>query len=73
MVTSCCGDGLDHERFTKIEKVSELEFIHRFVIHSVDELDDEVRAWLSEAYTAASENAGTASSRPMKQETEEED
>ena len=62
---------LDHERFTKIEEVSALELVHHFVMRSVDELDDEVRAWLSEAYTAASDNAGAAPSPLAKPEAEE--
>lgn len=41
---------LDHPRFLRIEKISPTCFVHHFRIKQVSELDDEVRAWLQEAY-----------------------
>jgi len=41
---------LENPRFTKIETLSPRNHIHYFRIHSPEELDDEVLAWLREAY-----------------------
>ncbi|MBV8216357.1 MAG: hypothetical protein JOZ08_24325 [Verrucomicrobia bacterium] len=41
---------LESPRFTKIETISARNHVHHFVIESVDQLDDEVLAWLQEAY-----------------------
>jgi hypothetical protein len=41
---------LEHPRFTKIESFSPHNHQHHFKLASLDELDDEVRAWLREAY-----------------------
>jgi hypothetical protein len=37
-------------RFTKIENISPRNHVHHFIIRDVRELDDEVAAWLREAY-----------------------
>jgi hypothetical protein len=37
-------------RFTKIENISPRNHVHHFIIRDVHELDDEVAAWLREAY-----------------------
>ncbi len=41
---------LENPRFTRIESLSPRSHVHHFRIHSLDELDDEVAAWLCEAY-----------------------
>lgn len=41
---------LDHPRFTRIEEISPTCYVHHFRIKEPSELDDEVRAWLKEAY-----------------------
>lgn len=41
---------LSSPRFTRIESVSPKNQVHHFDIHSTEELDDEVRSWLREAY-----------------------
>jgi len=41
---------LASSRFTKIETISARNHVHHFLIETVDELDDEVLAWLQEAY-----------------------
>ena len=41
---------LEHRRFYKIESFSPRSHAHYFRIHDVAEVDDEVRAWLQEAY-----------------------
>jgi Domain of unknown function (DUF5655) len=41
---------LESSRFTKIETISARNHVHHFLIETVDQLDDEVLAWLQEAY-----------------------
>jgi hypothetical protein len=41
---------LDSPRFKRIESFSPRNHAHYFRIHSLDELDDEVKSWLEEAY-----------------------
>lgn len=41
---------LDHPRFSSIEEISPTCYVHHFRINTASELDDEVRAWLKEAY-----------------------
>jgi hypothetical protein len=41
---------LRYPRFTKIENISPRNHVHHFIIRDVRELDEEVAAWLSEAY-----------------------
>jgi hypothetical protein len=40
----------EHPRFRRIESFSPRNHLHRFRITSLDELDDEVAAWIAEAY-----------------------
>jgi len=42
--------GLESPRFRKIETISARNHVHHFRLSSPDEVDDEVRAWLVEAY-----------------------
>ena len=37
-------------RFRKVEHLERTDWIYEFVLRSPDELDDEVRGWLREAY-----------------------
>jgi hypothetical protein len=41
---------LEHPRFRRIESLSPRNHVHHFSIRSLDELDDDVQAWLDEAY-----------------------
>jgi hypothetical protein len=41
---------LENPRFTRIESLSAGNHVHHFRIHSLEEIDDEVRSWLREAY-----------------------
>jgi hypothetical protein len=41
---------LEHPRFTRIESLGPRSHVHHFGIRRADELDDDVRAWLHEAY-----------------------
>ena len=41
---------LEHPRFTRIESLGPRSHVHHFLIRRADELDDDVRAWLREAY-----------------------
>ena len=42
---------LESPRFTKIESISPRNHVHSFAFRSTEELDDEVLAWLREAYS----------------------
>ena len=42
---------LEHPRFTRIETFSPRNHAHHFELSGVDEIDDEVREWLREAYS----------------------
>ena len=42
---------LESPRFTKIESISRRNHVHSFCFRSREELNDEVLAWLREAYT----------------------
>jgi hypothetical protein len=41
---------LDSPRFTRIEFFSPRNQLHAFRLHAPEEVDDEVRSWLAEAY-----------------------
>jgi hypothetical protein len=41
---------IDSPRLTKVEHLGRSDWIYQFVLRSEDELDDEVREWLREAY-----------------------
>ena len=41
---------LEHPRFHRIETLTPRCHVHYFRVHTPDELDDEVAAWLREAY-----------------------
>lgn len=41
---------LEHPRFVKIERLSPRNQVHHFELRSVDDLNEDVRAWLREAY-----------------------
>jgi hypothetical protein len=41
---------LDHPRFRRIETFSPRNHLHTFRFETVDEVDDDVAAWLAEAY-----------------------
>jgi hypothetical protein len=41
---------LAHPRFTKVEHISPRNHVHSFCLHSIEEMDSEVLAWLREAY-----------------------
>jgi len=41
---------LDSPRFRRIDTYSVRNVVHLFRLHGPDEVDDEVRAWLAEAY-----------------------
>ncbi len=40
----------EHPRFRRIDSISPRNHVHHFRIRSPDELDDEVAAWIAEAY-----------------------
>jgi len=41
---------LEHPRFTRIQRISPRNQVHCFRLRVLDEVDDEVLAWLEEAY-----------------------
>ena len=41
---------VESPRFTKVELLGRTDWVHHFVFRSEDELDDEVRSWIREAY-----------------------
>ena len=41
---------VEHPRFTRIESLSPRNHVHHFRLRDPAEIDDEVRAWLREAY-----------------------
>jgi hypothetical protein len=41
---------IDSPRFAKVELIPPKNFVHSFHVRSPEDLDDEVRAWLAEAY-----------------------
>ena len=41
---------LSSPRFKRIEKMTPKCYVHHFSVRSLDDLDEEVRAWLQEAY-----------------------
>jgi hypothetical protein len=41
---------IENPRFRKIETFSPRNHLHAFRLHALDEIDDELRAWLAEAY-----------------------
>ena len=55
---------VDSPRFSNIETVSALEHLHHFLVRGLDDLDDELTAWLTEAYIAASEARPATKSAP---------
>jgi hypothetical protein len=44
-------------RFTRIESLTPTSHVHHFQISRLEELDDEVRAWLCEAYSVGTNQA----------------
>jgi hypothetical protein len=44
------GRRIDSPRFDKIESYSPRNHWHRLPLHSVEEIDADVRAWIAEAY-----------------------
>lgn len=47
---------LAHPRFTKIQTISRRNHVHSFSFTSREELDDEVLAWLREAYSVGQQH-----------------
>lgn len=47
------GNELDSPRFKEVAHPSSRTWMHHLEVAAVDELDDEVRGWLREAYDAA--------------------
>ena len=45
---------LDSPRFTNVEHLPPSYHVHRFRLHRPEDVDDEVRAWLAEAYVSGS-------------------
>jgi uncharacterized protein DUF5655 len=49
-----CGFWLKRQisspRFSKVEHLGKRDWVYQFVLRDVDELDDEVRGWIREAY-----------------------
>lgn len=41
---------LENPRFTRIDSISPRNHVHHFRIQRLDEIDDEVKSWLEEAY-----------------------
>jgi hypothetical protein len=41
---------LEHPRFRRVESFSPRNHVHHFRLAQLDEVDDEVAAWLAEAY-----------------------
>jgi hypothetical protein len=41
---------LDHPRFRSIQTISPRNHVHNFRLTALDEVDDELRGWLAEAY-----------------------
>jgi hypothetical protein len=41
---------LANPRFTKVEHISPRNHVHSFCFHSIEEMDEEVLAWVREAY-----------------------
>jgi hypothetical protein len=52
-------------RFTRIETVSQNSHVHHFRTESLDELDEEVRGWLCEAYALGSGAPPAAEHTPV--------
>jgi hypothetical protein len=44
------GRAIDSPRFTKVEHLPPAYYVHHFLLAQVADVDDEVRAWLAEAY-----------------------
>jgi hypothetical protein len=44
------GHPLESPRFTKVEHLPPAYYVHHFQLAHVDDVDDEVREWLAEAY-----------------------
>jgi len=42
---------LPNSRFTRIESISPRNHVHHFEVHSAEDMDDEMRSWLCEAYS----------------------
>jgi len=49
-VSSWLKRRIDSPRFAKVELIPPRNFIYSFHVRSQEDLDDEVRAWLAEAY-----------------------
>jgi hypothetical protein len=50
----------EHPRFRRIDSISPRNHVHHFRIRSPDELDDEVAAWIAEAYLVGEQRHLTA-------------
>ncbi|HSA54314.1 MAG TPA: DUF5655 domain-containing protein [Gemmatimonadaceae bacterium] len=55
---------LEHPRFRKVETFSPRNHLHAFRLHDPDEVDDEFRAWLREAYAVGEQRHLDADTRP---------
>lgn len=51
---------IEHPRFSSIDSISPGNHVHHFRISLLPELDDEVAAWLREAYVVGEQRSGTA-------------
>jgi hypothetical protein len=45
---------LDRPRFTKVEHVPPRYYVHKFRLERPEDVDDELRGWLAEAYVSGS-------------------
>ena len=48
---------VDHPRFRKVETITARDHVHYLRIERPEELDDEVRGWLAEAYEVGAQRA----------------
>jgi hypothetical protein len=58
---------LESPRFRRIDNISPRNQVHLFRLHSPDEVDQEVEAWLAEAYAVGEQkhlSGGRSSGRP---------
>jgi Domain of unknown function (DUF5655) len=52
------GRPIESPRFTKVEHLPPAYYVHHFELAQVEDVDDEVRAWLTEAYFRRSRAPG---------------
>ena len=57
---------LEGPRFRKVETFSPRNHLHAFRISSIDEIDEEMRAWLTEAYAVGNQDHLKSSARKAK-------